>query len=204
MIALGLFSPDAPASPGATASRRSTRWAAAASLLPLPVWFIASVLFTPAPAWRGEYRENAGFTGGGALVRERSLQRYWDKSYPAVPGGLPYNGFVARWDTCLELSEARDIPFMLAVDGSATFVIDGAERLRAQSEGGARATRGDTIRLEAGTHHLHVELSPRGWPSIALLASVDGGPPSPVGSGKLAEGVRTRAPSEHAPPCSVP
>ncbi|HTV22831.1 MAG TPA: hypothetical protein VMG12_29275 [Polyangiaceae bacterium] len=210
MIALGLFSSAAPggaaapAVPDAARSRRVTRWAAAASLLPLPLWFITSALLAPAPAWRGEYRENAGFTGAGAVLHERLLQRYWDKSYPAVPGDLSYKSFVARWDTCLSSNEAHDVPFMLVADGSATLTIDGAERLRAQSASGMRATRGDTIRLEPGTHHLHVELTPRGWPSIALLASFDGGPPSPIGSGQLAKGVTTAPPKDGAAPCTSP
>lgn len=206
MIALGLFASSAPdgAPPAAAPARCVTRWAAAASLLPIPLWFIISALLAPAPAWRAEYREDEGFAGTGAVVRERALQRYWDKSNPSVPGGLSSRHFVARWDTCLTLSEAREIPLMLAVDGSATLAIDGAERLRAQSANGMRATRGDTLRLPPGTHHLHVELEPRGWPSIAVLASFDGSPPRAIGSGKLTEGVRTAPPRDGVVPCSPP
>lgn len=209
MIALGLRESRATPSrgvaptegPGEVVSRRMARWAAAAALLPIPFWFIVSALSAPAPAWRAEYRESAGFGGAGAVAFERELSRYWDKQAPTVPGGLGRRAFVARWDACLTLREAREIPFMLAADGNARFMIDGTERLLAQSAGGMRATRGDSVRLEPGTHHLHVELEPRGWPSIALLASFDGRAPRAVGSGELAAGIRTTPPSEGPAPC---
>lgn len=212
MIAFGLREPPpnsgegpAPAAaPGAEATRRMARWAAAVTLLPIPIWFIASAVLAPAPAWRAEYRESGAGGGARAVIRERQLQRYWDKSNAAVPGGLSPRGFVASWDTCLTLREAREIPLMLAVDGSARLVIDGAERLKAESASGMRATRGADIRLEPGTHHLHVELEPRGWPSIALLASFDGSPPRAVGSGELGAGIRTTPPRDGPAPCPAP
>jgi hypothetical protein len=208
MIAFGLLesppSPGdgaAPAPPRAEASRRLARWAAAIALLPLPIWFIASASFAPSPAWRAEYRASADVAGAGVVVRERQLQRYWDKRNAAVPGGLSHRAFVARWDTCLTLREGREIPFMLAADGSARLEIDGTERLKAHSDGGMRATRGESIRLEPGSHHLHVELTPRGWPSIALLASFDGRAPRPIGSGGLGAGIRTIPPRDGSVPC---
>jgi hypothetical protein len=137
------------------------------------------------------------------VVHERELQRYWDKANAAVPGGLSFRSFAARWDTCITLDEARDVPFMLSADGTAAFAIDGAERLRAQSASGMRATRGESIHLETGTHHLHVELEPRGWPSIALLASFDGSPPRAIGSGRISDSVRTAAPSDAPDPCAA-
>jgi hypothetical protein len=211
MIAFGLLEappspgdgPAPPAAPRAEASRRLVRWAAAVALLPLPVWFIASASFAPSPAWRAEYRASADVAGAGVVVRERQLQRYWDKRNAAVPGGLSPRAFVARWDTCLTLREAREIPFMLAADGSARLEIDGTERLRAKSDGGMRATRGENIRLEPGIHHLHVELEPRGWPSIALLASFDGRAPRAIGSGGLGAGIRTTPPHDGSVPCLV-
>jgi hypothetical protein len=209
MIAFGLLEsppspgdgPAPPAAPRAEASRRLVRWAAAVALLPLPVWFIASAAFAPSPAWRAEYRASADVAGAGVVVRERQLQRYWDKRNAAVPGGLSPRAFVARWDTCLTLREAREIPFMLAADGSARLAIDGVERLQAQSSSGMRATRGENIRLEPGIHHLHVELEPRGWPSIALLASFDGSAPRAIGSGGLAAGIRATPPRDGPMPC---
>jgi hypothetical protein len=174
--------------------RRVARWAACASLLPIPVWFVVTTALAPAPAWRAEYREHPDFSGAGAVSGERELQRYWDRQNNNVPGDLGVRAFSARWDTCLSLDVAREIPFMLVTDGSASFSIDGAERLRATSSTG-RATRGEVLRLEAGTHALRVVLTPRGWPSIALLAAFDDGPPKPLGSGRLAPGVHAFPPA---------
>lgn len=206
MLALGLFAPfaarEAPAEPGrASAARRAARWATAASLLPLPIWFVASALLAPAPVWRVEYRESADFSGAGAVVHERELQRYWDKSNRRVPGGLSSSSFAARWDACLALREAREIPFLLAADGAARFALDGVERLRVESARGRRATRGELLRLEAGNHHLQVRLEPRGWPSVALLASFDGAAPRAIGSGELAPGIHTTPPGDGPAPC---
>jgi hypothetical protein len=174
--------------------RRVARWAACLSLLPVPVWFIASAALAPAPAWRAEYRSSPDFSGPGAIVAERELQRYWDRLNREVPGELETQHFSARWDTCLRLDAARDVPLMLVADGSAQLSIDGRERLALES-GVLRATRGEVLRLESGTHALRVVLSARGWPAIALLASFDGAPPRPIGSGHLAPGVDTFAPA---------
>jgi hypothetical protein len=175
-------------------ARRVARWAACASLLPIPIWFGVTATLAPAPAWRAEYREHSDFSGAGAITAERELSRYWDRQNASVPGALSVRSFSARWDTCLRLDAARDVPFMLVSDGSASFSVDGSERLSAPS-GGPRSTRGEVLRLEPGTHAVRVVLRPRGWPSIALLASFDGGPPKPLGSGGLAPGVRAFPPA---------
>jgi hypothetical protein len=188
--------------PDAALERRIERYATTLALLPIPLWFVVTAALAAAPAWRAEYRANPDFSGAGALATERELQRYWDRQNDDVPGALQAPSFFARWDTCLSLDEARDIPFMLVTDGSASFSIDGSARLSATS-GGLRATRGEVVRLDAGTHALNVVLHPRGWPSIALLASFDDGPPKPLGSGRLASGVRSFAPAPGAA-CPTP
>jgi hypothetical protein len=179
---------------GGDVERRVARWAARASLLPIPIWFGVTAALAPAPAWRAEYRERPDFSGAGAITAERELSRYWDRQNASVPGALSAPSFSARWQTCLSLDVARDVPFMLVADGSASFSVDGSERLSAAS-GRLRETRGEVLRLEPGTHALRVVLRPRGWPSIALLASFDGGPPKPLGSGRLAPGVRAFPPA---------
>lgn len=186
--------------PGASTTRRVSRWAACVSLLPVPVWFIVAAVMAPAPAWRAEYRKRTEPSGAVTTMHERELQRYWDKQNPRVPGDLDVRTFVGDWDTCLALDQARDIPFMLVVDGSASFSIDGVERLRASS-GTRRATQGEVIHLEPGKHHLSVRLEPRSWPAIALQASFDGEPPRAIGSGRLGAGARSHFPDEGSEPC---
>jgi len=190
-----LVSPE-PGSP------RLLRWAAALTLLPIPIWFAAAVALAPAPAWRARYQAAAPAPSGAVTeVAERELQRYWDRSYPSVPGANDVHSFHAEWDTCLSLDAARDVPFMLVSDAGASFRVDGADLLHVENQK-QRSTAGEIVHLERGVHHLRVELFAAGWPSIALLASFDGHAPKPVGSGSPAPGVTLRHPAPGAEPCA--
>jgi hypothetical protein len=180
--------------------RRLSRWAAAVSLLSIPVWFTLSALFAPAPAWRAEYRDARQESAAPVVAFERELQHYWDSGYPRAPGGIEAKRIAGRWQTCLSLQEAREVPMLLVADGVASFAIDGVERLH--TEGGKkRVTRGEVLRLEPGNHLLVVDLRAQGWPSIALLVSFDGDPPKPLASGQLAPGVQASQPESGAQPC---
>jgi hypothetical protein len=189
--------------------RRVSRWATGLSLLPIPLWFALTAVLAPAPAWRAEYRsraELAGTSGEAAAVTpsavaERELQHYWDKGNAVVPGGLDVHAFSARYEACLSLDDARQVPIMLVADGAASFALDGVERLRAD-DGKRRATRGEVFALAPGNHRLSVELVARGWPSVALLASFDGRAPKAVGSGSVAPGVSVRPPGAGPDPCA--
>jgi hypothetical protein len=184
-------------------SPRLLRWAAALTLLPIPIWFVVAAALAPAPAWRARYQAAASAPPGAVVeVAERELQRYWDRSYANVPGGFDVHAFRAEWDTCLSLDAARDIPFMLVSDAGASFRVDGADLLRAENQK-RRNTLGEVVHLDRGVHHLRVELVAAGWPSIALLASFDGRAPKPVGSGSPAAGVTLKHPGAGPEPCSA-
>jgi hypothetical protein len=177
------------------------RCVALAALLPTPVWFLLVVLADTGPVWRAVYHEKSDFSGQQALVTERRLSRYWDTQNRRVPGAFSVRQFSAVFDTCLELREPRAIPFQLVVNGAARLSIDGQERLRA-GRGPERDTRGEVLELPAGTHHLRVELSPEGWTSIALNASLDGRAPVAVPPEEEVPGVSWFQPRSGAEPCS--
>lgn len=179
----------APGEPPARA-RSVSRWAAALMLLPLPLWFIVTLVRDSGPAWRAEYRGHPVESASVAVVAERQLSRYWDKRNKAVPGGINVGAFSARWDSCLRLEGARQIPFMLVANGVARFTIDGDEKLLAVGET-ERRTSGAVISLDPGVHHLSVTFQTprRGWPTIALLASFDDRAPLAIASGTLTPGV---------------
>jgi hypothetical protein len=181
---------------------RLLRWAAALTLLPIPLWFVGAALLAPAPAWRARYQAADTTSRAVAVVAERELERYWDRSYPSVPGGFDVHSFHAEWDTCLSLDTARDIPIMLVSDAAASLRVDGADLLHVENQK-RRNTVGEVVHLERGAHHLRVELLAAGWPSVALLASFDGHAPKPVGSGSPAAGVRLEHPAAGAEPCSA-
>jgi hypothetical protein len=67
----------------------------------------------------------------------------------------------------------------------------------------ARATRGQVLRLEAGSHHLQVEFSTPGWSGVALNASFDGHAPVAVLGSVTVPGVKLLAPRATEPPCGA-
>lgn len=178
-------------------------WATLLGVLPLPLWFLVHVAVAPAPAWRGEYRPRTpGGPGVPAVAFERQLARYWDRNDRAVPGGADTGAFSAHWQACLNVEATLDVPFMLVASGSASFALDGAEQLRIPPHK-TRRSAGAMLRLEPGVHLLSVQLDSLGWPSIALLASLDGAPPAPLGSGRLAPGVSITPPRAGAAACGA-
>ena len=100
----------------------------------------------------------------------------------------------------MRVDEARDVPLMLVASGAASFTLDGAEVLRIPPKN-TRRSAGAVQHLEPGLHLLGVELDSVGWPSVALQASFDGGPPAPIGSGRVAPGVSITPPGPGTSPC---
>jgi hypothetical protein len=181
-----------------------TLWATLLGVLPLPIWFLVHVAVAPVPAWRGEYRpRDAGGAGVPAVAFERQLARYWDRTDRGVPGGADPGAFSARWQACMNVEAALDVPVMLVASGSASFALDGAEQLLIPPNK-ARRSAGTVLHLEPGVHLLSVQLDTIGWPSIALLASLDGAPPAALGSGQVAPGVSLTPPSAGMAPCAAP
>jgi hypothetical protein len=182
-------------------SERVSRWAAALLLFPLPLYFLVTVARDSGPAWRAEYRAITEPPGHGVIAAERQLSLYWDRQNPNAPGGRDARSSAARFDACMQLQTAREIPFMLVANGIARFELDGEQKLSVDAVKERRAS-GAVLRLEPGMHHLRVELSARGWPSIALNASLDGRAPAPLGSGELAAGVELSEPLPGDHPCA--
>jgi hypothetical protein len=178
------------------------RWVAAFALLPAPLWLLWSIATDAGPVWRARYFSAPDFQGEAFELRERHISEIFDATRHAPGESLSPQSFSARWDTCLELRAAREIPFQLVAEGSARFVLDGQEKLRVQGAA-ARATRGEVLRLEAGSHHLQVEFSTPAWPGVALNASFDGHAPIAVVGSVTVPGVKLLAPRVAEPPCGA-
>jgi hypothetical protein len=190
-----------PVQRGERVSRRVTRWMTAIALVPAPLWLSWAILRDPGPVWRAQYFGNRSFEGQPFVRSERELSIYWDDRYPTVEGStIPGYNLSARWDTCLRLDRAREIPFQLVSDGVARFSIDGQERLQLEDLPN-RGARGEVLRLEAGVHRLLVEMSAESWGSVALNASFDGRAPVALGSGTRFSGVSLRHPAAGDPAC---
>lgn len=178
-----------------------TRCVALVALVPTPLWFLLTALLDPGPAWRAVYHERPDFSGRQELTAERHLSRYWDRHNRRVPGAFNVRHFSAVFDTCLRLREPRAIPFQLVANGAARLLIDGQERLRA-GKGQERDARGDVLELAAGAHHLRVEFSAEGWPSIALNVSLDGRAPVAAPPERGVSGVTWSQPLPGGEPCA--
>jgi len=189
------------ASPAPSASRwHITRWVTVLALLPTPLWFLLSVALDPGPVWRAEYYGSSDFSGPRVTATERRLSRYWDRQNSRVPGGFDARRSSARFDTCLRLAQAREVPFQLVASGLASFSIDGQEQLRIDVK--EREARGAVSTLGPGVHHLLVDFSGRGWPSIALNASLDGHAPVAVPAPAAVAGSEWFHPRPGPAPCS--
>jgi hypothetical protein len=173
---------------------------AAVAVLPTPLWFVGHVLLDRGPAWRAEYHAGLELAGPGAVFAERRLSRQWDRLERDVPGGWDVASFSARFDTCLQLSEPRELPFLLVATGAARFFVDDEEQLRVERSA-ARGSQGKSIQLAPGTHHLRVEFSARGWSGIGLYASFDGRAPVAVPP-ERSEGARWFQARPGPEPCS--
>lgn len=172
----------------------NTRWlllgAWGLTLAPVPLYLLWLVLTTPAPAWV------ATFTNGehpAVTQRERQLNFLWTKKYSTGPGGLPIQGMSATFDACVYAERELEIPIQLVANGTAKLRIDEQTALEIVP-GPGRQARGAELKLEAGMHHFHVEYSSKGYPAIALNASLDGNAPQALGSRRV-QGVSLSAPT---------
>lgn len=176
-------------------------WMAAVVLVPAPLWFLLRVAFDPGPAWRAEYFADGAFGGASRVVEVRRLELYWDSEHTSMPNGADARSGSARYETCIDVDAPLDVPVLLVANGVARFSLGGEPQLAGES-GGDRWVESKLLHLPAGSRRLTVELSARGWPSIGLLASFDGDAPVAIGSGTLADGVRTRMPAQGRSDCA--
>ncbi len=186
------------------AACRSPRWMATIAILPASLWFLAATVLDPGPAWRARYMSATDPQAAPVVRFERQLSQYWNKQNALAAPGIDARAFSARFDACLALDRARDIPFMLVAQGEARFSVDGQAKLTLPEGASERRTRGEVLRLEAGVHHLEVELTSRGWSSVALLASFDGKAPMPFPKNDEVDGVSLVKPGTQERPCSRP
>ncbi|HEY0133240.1 MAG TPA: PA14 domain-containing protein, partial [Nannocystis sp.] len=128
--------------------------------------------------WRGTYFNRMDFTGQSEVRRDLDLDFEWGNGSPMDV--IPNDRFSARWDTCLTIPTTRQVAFQLISDDGSRLEIDGALVIDNWGKHTA-TTRGATLELAAGEHHLHVEyFEERSSASLTLLASLDGEAPKPI------------------------
>ncbi len=117
---------------------------------------------TPPPviaAWRGEYHDNPELAGSPALVRNDDAVRFdWGDSSPA--GGLPADGFSARWTRTVRFDEGT-YKFHLAMDDGARLYLDNQLVIDAWQDGPPRMVTTE-VTVADGEHLVRVEYFERG------------------------------------------
>lgn len=162
--------------PGAaTASRRRLLrrvGLAAVVLLPIAVLLVLTSPGHREGPWRGQYFDNTEFSGEPLQRRDGDIKFDWQRKSPSP--SLPDDGFSVRWDSCMELPEALDIAFALISDDGSRLYIDGELVVDNWGRHGERS-RGDTVPVAAGVHHIRVEyFDERHAASVELRASLRG------------------------------
>lgn len=160
------------------ARRRLILAGAAAMAVAVP---LAVVVWQTAPEmgegpWIAHYYDNPRFEGDPIVQPEGNVVYDWDIG-SAWAGG-PVDGFSARWETCLVIDEPGPVSFLLASDDGSRLRVDG--KVVVDNWGTHRhRSKGATIELQAGVHHLEVEYFEEvGEASVALHASLDGRRPT--------------------------
>ncbi len=135
--------------------------------------------------WRGEYFAREDLSGKPSLRYDDTIDFTWDKEPPHPE--LPPEKFSVRWEACLVVP--RDIPdaaMQLSSDDGSRLYLDGELVIDGWVDHKGIRTRGAETPLKAGTHSLRVEYFHKsGTPRVALVASLDGGPPSVIPAGML-------------------
>jgi len=141
-------------------------------LVPVIVALVLTVRDYREGPWRGVYYPTIDFQGEPLVRREGDVRFDWKRLGPTPE--LPDDAFSARYDTCMELPEAREIAFQLISDDGSRLFIDGELVLDNWGRHGERS-RGADVPLTAGMHHVRVEyFDERHGAAIELRASLYG------------------------------
>jgi hypothetical protein len=128
--------------------------------------------------WRGLYYDNGKFEGEPRERFERSIDLDFGKESPMR--GIGVDDFSIRWDTCLVLEEETKVRFELSSDDGSRLLVDGEQVVDNWGDHG-KETRGGSVTLGAGVHHVELEYyEARHGANVALGASFDASKPESI------------------------
>jgi len=154
-------------------------------LLLVPAVAVVAVTLSgrAAEPWHGRYYHNRKLEGDPWVRRDRAIDFRWRGDSPFE--GFRDDHFSVRWDSCLALDQPTTAAFQLASDDGSRMWIDGRMVIDSWDKRGLHP-RGAEVELEPGVHHLRVEyVEYTGQAQVTLWASLDGGPPRPMGAERL-------------------
>lgn len=105
-------------------------------------------------AWIARYYARANFMGEPQRRNEEEVRFNWGRRSPMV--GIPIDGFSARFDTCLTVSDNQVVRVGSGSDDGARVFVDGEEVI---DNWGSQAYswKNARVELDAGSHHIRVE-----------------------------------------------
>lgn len=105
-------------------------------------------------AWIARYYARANFMGEPQRRNEEEIRFNWGRRSPMV--GIPIDGFSARFDTCLTVSDNQVVRVGSGSDDGARIFIDGEEVI---DNWGSQAYswKNARVELDAGSHHIRAE-----------------------------------------------
>ncbi|MFT5354647.1 MAG: hypothetical protein ACI9KE_001854 [Polyangiales bacterium] len=105
-------------------------------------------------AWIARYYARANFMGEPQRRNEDEIRFNWGRRSPMV--GIPIDGFSARFDSCLTVSDNQVLRVGSGSDDGARVFIDGTEVL---DNWGSQAYtwKNARVELDSGSHHVRIE-----------------------------------------------
>jgi hypothetical protein len=141
-------------------------------LVPVVVGLVLTVRDYREGPWRGVYYPTIDFQGEPFVRREGDVKFDWKRLGPSSE--LPDDAFSARYDTCLEMPEDREVAFQLISDDGSRLFLDGELVVDNWGRHGERS-RGADVLVTAGMHHVRIEyFDARHGASVELRASLYG------------------------------
>ncbi len=134
--------------------------------------------------WRVAFYPTIDFEGTPKTWRHGDVHYKWRKKGPGRD--FPEDEFSGIWDTCLILPDRRTVSFRLTSDDGSRLFVDG---VRVVDNWGVHAerSRGGSVELEPGVHHLRIRYyEARGPASLVLKGSLDGERPQALPAKYLA------------------
>ncbi len=143
--------------------------------------------------WRGAYYKRIDFSGPAVERYDRNLNFDWEGKAPMDE--IPANRFSVRWDTCLHIDKPTEVTFQLISDDGSKLYLSGAVIIDNWSTHNVRS-RGTTVSLSPGLHHLRVEyFEDKNNALVSLLAAFADEAPTVIPQSRL----RAPGPSDTKP-----
>lgn len=117
--------------------------------------------------WISRYYDNTKFEGPAVLRYDVAINYDFGKGAPA--NGMPKDRWSARWDTCMVVKNAIELPVRISVDDASKLLVDDAPQIEIARPGRKSAT----LSLTPGIRHLELDFVERQGTALIHLEGVN-------------------------------